>query len=159
MSEATEEFLDAYDEHRVVDQTGFYSDTASEYEHTARQIGLLNGSLLFIAAACGAAGAIWTEQAVWLGLVAAGLAAVAGAVTSWGDVVGFSANAELYRATETSLIHLRPTRPPDAGAASADDVASYVHAVEDVLTGEVRVWGETWAKAIEDAEGHPDDDD
>ena len=152
MSEEVDQFLAAYDEHRVLDQTDYYAQTSAEYERTAGRIGVINGTLLVLAAICGAAGVVWSDQSVWLGLTAAGLSAAAAATTSWADVIGFSANAELYRAAETSLVHLRPTRP--AGRAATDDgVERYVHEVEDVLTSEVHMWGETWAKEAAEIEG------
>ena len=151
------EFLDAYDRHRVVDQTEYYGRTAAEYEHTERLIGLINAALLFVAGICGVLGVVFREESRWFGLTAAVLAALAAASISWSDVIGFSANAELYRAAEASLERLRQTKPDETDT-GAGDVEGYVGNVEDVLTGEVQTWGERWAREIERVEGGADND-
>jgi hypothetical protein len=79
-----------------------------------------------------------------LGIVAAGLAALGAAITSWAEVIGFSVNARLYRAARNSLGRLWPGRP-EAAEASPELVGRYVADVEAVLLGEVRSWGQTWS--------------
>lgn len=148
MSESRAAFLEAYDENRVKDQQHFYKVRTAEYEKSAKQIGWVNVVLLALAGLCGAAGAVWSDQATWLGLTAVALSAIAAATASWGDVVGFSTNAELYKAAQASLAHLRAQEPKQD--ADDDQVGSYVRDVEDVLLGEVRTWGERWGKKAEE---------
>ncbi len=148
MSEARAQFLKAYDEKRVKDQQRFYELRTKEYERSARQVGVVNGTFLFLAAVCGAAGAVFIDQSTWLGLTAAGLSGAAAATTSWGDVIGFSANAQLYKAASASLANLRPGRPRDAANAKDAEVETYLGHVEDVLMGEVRTWGERSGKEL-----------
>jgi hypothetical protein len=143
-------FLDAYDEHRVTNQEEWYRARTDEYETSANQIGWANELCLFAAAACGAAAALLPEYALWLGAVAAGLAAVGAALTSWADVIGFAMNAELYSAARAGLSRLRPNRP--RADASPADVEEYIGNVEDILLGEVRSWSQKWGAAAEDIE-------
>ncbi|MGI9646491.1 MAG: SLATT domain-containing protein [Ilumatobacteraceae bacterium] len=150
------EFLGAYDKHRVDHQETYYGRTAAEYERTERLIGLSNAVLLFLAGICGALGVVFREESRWFGLTAAVLSAIAAAAISWSDVIGFSANAELYRAAESSLRRLRPSQP-DSTTTVAGDVAGYVDNVEEVLTGEVQTWGERWARDAIRIEGDADD--
>jgi hypothetical protein len=142
------EFLDAYDESRVNDQIGFYEKRTEEYETAAKQISWANMCCMFSAAACGIFAAAWTDHAVWLGVVAAGLAAIGVALSTWGEVVGFAANAELYRAARAGLGRLRPTRPDHDD--SPAEIRSYIVNVEEILLGEVRTWSERWGAVAED---------
>jgi len=145
MSDALAEFLEAYDEHRVKDQSGFYAKRTEEYVASARQIAAVSEIFLFLAALCGTFGAFLSGYNLWLGLLAAGLSAGAAAVASWGDIIGFSANAELYGAASAGLARLRPRRP-DASSPSVEEIGDYLVAVEDILMGEVRTWGEKWGR-------------
>jgi hypothetical protein len=147
---AVRQFLDAYDAHRVGDQQAFYEGRVREYDRSASQISWTSEVLLFLAAVCGVMGAAWSDQAVWLGVVAVGIAAAAGAVGSWAEVVGFSANADMYRAARAGLGHLHPMRP-DPSTATPEQVARYRTNVEEILLGEVRTWSQKWGQPAEDA--------
>jgi hypothetical protein len=137
-------FLEAYDAHRVEDQRGFYEKRSDEYARSALQTSSVSEVLLLLAAVCGVVAAFWNDQAVWLGVLAAAFAAFAAAVASWAEVVGFSANAELYKAASAGLAQVRPRRP-DPPVASAESVRTYFDQVEDILLGEVRTWSQKWA--------------
>ncbi len=143
MSADYEEFLRAYDTHRVTDQIGYYTRRTDEYRRTASRISWTSTSLLALASAAGTIG-VWAEEPLIFGLIAAGLSALAAAVTSWGDVVGFSANAEMFAVARGGLAHVRPKRP-DPVAATDETVGRYVNDVEDVLTREVSTWSDTWS--------------
>jgi len=145
MSDRHVDFLKAYDRYRVEDQIAFYERRVDEYARSAKQAGRLTSLLVALAAACGAIGAIYTEQNRWLGLVAAGLSAVAAAVSAWSDTIGFDANAELYRAALGGLRRLRPKRPVVDDATDVD-IERYVTQVEGILLGEVRSWAERWTE-------------
>lgn len=161
MSDERTQFLAAYDRHRVTDQAGWYERRAEEYERSARQIGWLNETLLFVAGACGAIAVAWPDHAVWLGVVAAASSALAGVAISWANTVGFAANAELFQSARAGLAHVRPTRPlppdpvaggDDSGTGPSDEaVADYMERVEEILLGEVRTWAERWGTKAEDS--------
>jgi hypothetical protein len=145
VSQDLSSFLDAYDVHRVGDQQHFYEERVREYDRSASQTSWVSEMLLFVAAVCGIAAATWSDQALWLGVTAAGLAAIAGAIGSWAEVVGFSANAGMYRAALSGLGIIRPSRP-DPSTASPEEVAAYRNDVEEILLGEVRTWSQRWGK-------------
>jgi len=146
MSSERAEFLRAYDAHRVRDQIDYYEKRIDEYGKSATQLSRLNTFFLAAAAACGAIGAVYTDQNQWLGLAAAGLSAVAAAFASWGDVVGFSANSELYQAALGGLRRLRPRRPDEASPPADEEIEQYVVDVEAILLGEIRSWAEKWSQ-------------
>ena len=138
-----EQFLDAYNVNRVDDQIRFYENRTREYTRSARQTGWTSEFVLVAATVCGVLAAMLSDQAVWFGVIGAGLAAVAAAITSWSDVVGFEANAEMYRAARGGLGRLRP-HCPTGDEIDADAVDEYVTNVEEILLGEVRTWSQKW---------------
>lgn len=144
--ETLEQFTDAYDTHRVLEQMEFYRRRSAEYERADSQAGGIAEILLFVAGICGVVAAAWSEGALWMGVTAATLAAAATVVGSWAELVGFSKNAELYGAAEASLALMRPKRP-DGPDLTEERVGTYLRAVEEVLLGEVRTWGEQWKDA------------
>ncbi len=144
MSQERSAFLDAYDKYRVNDQIRYYDRRITEYLRSARQVGWVNTVLLGLAAASGTIGA-WVGEGRIYGLIAAGLSALAAAVTSWDEVIGFSTNAEMFRAGRGGLAHARPTRPRDPVTATDEQVRAYVTDVEEVLMREVRTWASTWS--------------
>jgi len=147
--ETLEQFTDAYDTHRVLEQMEFYRRRSAEYERADSQAGGIAEILLFIAGICGVVAAAWSEGALWMGVTAATLAAAATVVGSWAELVGFSKNAELYGAAEASLALMRPKRPKSADGPdlTQERVGTYLRGVEEVLLGEVRTWGEQWKAA------------
>lgn len=145
MSGSFEDFLDVYDEHRVQDQLRFYKDRMEEYERAVRQTSWVNEGLLLAAGLCGVGATVWTGNARWFGLAGAGLGGLAGLVLAWSAVIGFAANSELYRAARAGLTNLRAGRP-DGDEVTAEQVATYVTGVEEILLGEVRSWAEKWGK-------------
>ena len=149
MSAVNEQFLAAYDAQRLSDQRDYYDRRAKEYRRSARQLNTVNVSLLALASICGVAGATWSDLAVEFGLAAAGLSAVAAAVTAWADVIGFAPNAELYEATSGSLFNLSAQQPRNRSAATDEEVAVYVRTIEGQLMGEVRAWRERWGEQAE----------
>ena len=123
-SERTD-FLRAYDTHRVRDQIEYYRGRIDEYGRSATQLSRLNTLFLAAAAVCGGIGAIYTDQNQWLGLLAAGLSAVAAALGG--------------------LRRLRPRRPDEATPPSDQEIEQYMIDVEAILLGEIRSWAEKWS--------------
>jgi hypothetical protein len=152
--EAVTQFLRAYDEHRVVDQTTWYRKTATEYERSSRQIAWVSEVAILGASICGILTMVWPDSAAWLGITAAALAALSAAVMSWADVVGFTTNADLYRDAYNALGRLRPNRP--SRGATKEQVAEYVDAAEDVMRNEVKSWTAEWRMVDEDADEDTD---
>lgn len=143
--EPLEQFLEAYDVHRIKDQEQFYADRVKEYVAADRQAGGLAALLLFSAGVSGVVAAAWPAYALWLGVVAAAFAATATVIGSWADLVGFSKNAQMFRAAEDRLAFARPDRPIESEADS-NQVRAYVTRMEDILLGEVRAWGKEWGE-------------
>lgn len=147
--EALEQFLAAYDVHRIKDQEQYYADRVKAYVKADRQAGGLAALLLFLAGVAGVIASAWPTYALWLGVAAAAFAATATVVGGWADLIGFSKNAQLFRAAEDRLAFARPDRPTESGA-EANQARAYIARMEDVLLGEVRAWGKEW--------GHPEND-
>ena len=147
--EALNEFLEAYDVHRVKDQERFYDNRTNEYLAAGRQAGALAEVMLFLAGVSGVVAATWSDYALWLGVLAAAFAATAIVVTSWSELIGFSKNAEMFRSTGDRLANARPDRP--LGSEVGDTEARlYIARMEGILLTEVRSWGKEW--------GHPEGD-
>ena len=144
--QALNEFLDAYDVHRIKDQEQYYSNRMKEYVAADRQAGTLAEGLLFLAGVCGAVAAVWPDYTLWLGVLATAFAATATVVGGWAELVGFSKNAEMFRAAGDRLAIARPDRP--MGPVVDDTEArAYVSRMEDILLTEVRSWGKEWGHA------------
>jgi len=145
---ALNEFLDAYDTYRVKDQLNYYSDREKEYAKADAQAGGLTEVLLFLAGVSGVVAVTWPQYALWLGVVAATLAAMATVIGGWAELIGFSKNAQMFRATEDRLARERPDRPSES-AVRDDEARAYLEMMEDILLSEVLAWGKEWKKADE----------
>ena len=148
--EALNEFLEAYDVHRIKDQELYYENRMNDYLAAGRQAGGLAEIMLFLAGVSGVVAAAWPDYALWLGVLAAAFAATATVVTAWSELIGFSKNAQLFRASGDRLANARPDRPMGSDVANAQ-ARSYVTRMEGILLTEVRSWGKEWGHA----EGDP----
>lgn len=164
MSEqAVGEFLNAYDKHRVGDQIEWYRKTGLEYERSSRQIAWVSELAILGATVCGILTMIWSDASASLGITAAALGALSAAVTSWGDVIGFTTNADLYRDANAALERLHPERP-ERGA-TPEQIKWYVDQAENIMRSEVGSWTDEWrmvdqaARADEDASPDEPDDE
>lgn len=144
--DALSEFLDAYDDYRIKDQELYYAKRLKEYVAADRQAGSLVEVLLFLAGVSGVVAAAWPTYALWLGVLAASLAAIATVVGGWAELIGFSKNAHLFRATADSLAFARPKRP-EGSETQQTDASVYLTRMEDILLGEVHSWGKEWGQA------------
>jgi hypothetical protein len=144
--EALNEFLDAYDVHRIKDQERYYDNLTHDYIAAGRQAGALAEIMLFLAGVSGVVAATWPEYALWLGVLATAFAATATVVTGWSELIGFSKNAQLFRAAGDRLANARPDRP--MGSEIGDTEARlYIARMEGILLTEVRSWGKEWGHA------------
>lgn len=144
--EALSEFLDAYDVHRIKDQESYYEGRMNEYVVAGRQAGAVAETLLFLAGVSGVIAASWPDYALWLGVIAAALAATATVVAGWSELIGFSKNAQLFRAAADRLALARPDRPMGSEV-SDSEAEAYLSRMEGILLTEVRSWGKEWGHA------------
>jgi hypothetical protein len=147
--EALNEFLEAYDVHRIKDQERYYDNRMNDYLVAGRQAGALAEVMLFLAGVSGVVAATWPEYALWLGVLAAAFAATATVVTGWSELIGFSKNAQLFRAAGDRLANARPDRPMESEVGNAE-ARLYITRMEGILLTEVRSWGKEWGHADAD---------
>ena len=143
---ALNEFLAAYDHHRIKDQEHYYANLVKEYVAADRQAGGVAEALLFLAGVCGVLAAAWPTYALWLGVAAAAFAATATVVAGWAELIGFSKNANMFRTAGDRLANERPDRPMGSRVDSCE-AQVYVARMEDILLSEVRSWGKEWGHA------------
>ncbi|HEV7899112.1 MAG TPA: SLATT domain-containing protein [Planosporangium sp.] len=140
MSDRAAQFRALYKELRIADQLKFYDDRSKEYEAAHRQAIAVRNTLLVLAAVAGAAGqfATGTGRAA-CGVVAAVLAALAGAVTAFESLIGFPQLHKLYSDAALNLAAVEI----DWDAGSTDgDVADEVERVERIFRSENGQWGQ-----------------
>ena len=144
--DAINEFLEAYDVHRIKDQEQYYDNRMNDYLAADRQAGTFAEAMLFLAGLSGIVAATWPDYALWLGVLAAAFAATATVVTGWSELIGFSKNAQMFRAASDRLANARPDRPVGV---DVDDIEAraYVTRMEGILLTEVRSWGKEWGHA------------
>ena len=144
--DALNEFLEAYDVHRIKDQEQFYDNRMHDYLAADRQAGTFAGVMLFLAGVSGIVAATWPDYALWLGVLAAAFAATATVVTGWSELIGFSKNAQMFRAAGDRLANARPDRPIGVDVDDTE-ARAYVTRMEGILLTEVRSWGKEWGHA------------
>jgi hypothetical protein len=144
--EALSEFLNAYDVHRIKDQETYYEKRMNEYVVADRQAGAVAETMLFLAGVSGIIAAAWPEYALWLGVIATAFAATATVVAGWSELIGFSKNAQMFRAASDRLALARPDRPMGSEVGNPQAQA-YIARMEGILLTEVRSWGKEWGHA------------
>ena len=103
MSPRDAQFRALYAEQRLGAQRAFYLARSEEYRRAHDQAIVLRTLLLVLAAAAGVAGQFWTSQTALLGVAAALLAALAGALTGYEALMGFEQVGKLYADAELSV--------------------------------------------------------
>jgi len=145
------EFHALYRELRIHDQKTFYERRRDEYRGAHRQAIVVRNALLFAAALAGLGSqfADGTLRSV-IAIVAAALAALAGAVTAFSALVGFSWLDKLYDDAGHNLaeaeIDWRALDPHG-------DVEGGLERVEEIFRKETGQWGQLAVQA----ESAPDD--
>ena len=127
-----------YRRHRIADQLdGFYRPAAAEYRAARRQVVLLNGVLLMLAAVSGVlAGADVDPDGLW-SVLAIAFPAVATALAAYDGVYAFDRVGRLYQDAIDSLDNLEPPEGADP-----DALRTYVEAAEAIMRREQGQWGQ-----------------
>lgn len=151
MSDRTAQFHSLYRELRIADQIKWYHDRRVEYERAHEQALVVRNSLLMLSALAGLSGfSVGTGRAI-AGVAAALFAALAGAVTAFETLIGFSKLVKLYADAEFNLaeaeIDWEATGP-------TGDLATQLDRVEDVSRAERSQWGQL---AVEKTDEPPPD--
>lgn len=138
MAERAEQAAALYRRHRIAEQLdGFYRPAAAEYRAARRQVVILNGVLLMLAAVCGVlAGAGLDPGELW-SVLAIAFPAVATAVAAYDGVFAFDRVGRLYQDAIDSLENLEPPETTEA-----EDLRTYVEAAEAIMRREQGQWGQ-----------------
>jgi hypothetical protein len=134
-----DQFRALYRELRIADQRRFYERRAAEYRLAHRQAVRVRNTLLGLGALSGVLVQVTsgTGRSV-AGIVAAVLAALAGAVTAFEALIGFGPLAKLYDDTAVNLA----IAEIDWDGAPPEDAADQLARVEEVFRVEGGQWGQ-----------------
>jgi len=140
MSDRTAQFRALYRDLRITDQLNWYTARSTEYARAHRQAILVRNVLLILAAAAGAGGqfASGTSRS-GLGVAAALLGALAGAVTAFEALIGFPQLEKLYADAAFNM-----ARAGIEWDVAADDgnLAGDIETVEQIMRTENGQWGQ-----------------
>lgn len=140
MSDRVAQFRAFYSELRITKQRSYYEDRHQEYEAAHRQAILARNSFLFLAVLAGVAGQFLSETGrAGLGVVAALMAALAGAVTAYEALIGFASLAKLYG---DAALNLTEAEIDWEAGKSETDVTTAVDRVEQIFRSENGQWGQ-----------------
>jgi hypothetical protein len=149
MSDHDREFLSFYNQERVDDQIAYYRNAAQRHGEADERLIWMTGVLMFVAAAVSAAVGFASDALpfpdVWkvLAVVVPGVSA---AVAATRALYEHESNRARYENTRRDLVRLSGTAAPAPSLADAEyqeALASYVEAVEELLTREHRQWVQT----------------
>jgi hypothetical protein len=136
----TDQFRGLYRDLRMADQEGFYNRRAGEYEEAHRQAIGVRNTLLGLAAAVGVASQFATGTGrAGLGVAAAILAALAGAVAAFEALIGFPQLRKLYN---DAALNLAAAGIDWDAAPSGTDLQPEVERVEKIFRTENGQWGQ-----------------
>ncbi|NUR82452.1 MAG: SLATT domain-containing protein [Nonomuraea sp.] len=144
----TAQFLALYRELRISEQRAFYELRSRESQAAHEQTVTLRNVLLVLSALAGVAGQLvsGTGRAV-CGVVAAVLAALAGAVTAYEALMRFSQLHKLYGDAALSLAEAEIDWDADTG-----DLKDRMARVEQVFLSERGQWGQLQLQESEEGE-------
>jgi hypothetical protein len=158
MTDRDAEFRAFYKELRIIDQRRFYDDRRREYEQAHRQAIAVRNTLLALAALAGVAGQFAAGPGRALsGVVAAVLAALAGAVTAFEALIGFAPLTKLY---DDAALNLAEAEIDWDSADPDSDLVADVERVEQIFHTENGQWGQLVRQGtsrgapVADADGH-----
>ena len=133
-----EQLLDAYRQHRVEDQVGYYERRSGAYERARRLSVLITALLLVLAALFGALGAAdANRRAVWA-FTAAAFAALGTALTTFESAFGFERLSRQFGETGAAVALRNAQGPKD----DKGGVPGFVEDVEGILRSEVDRWSQ-----------------
>jgi SMODS and SLOG-associating 2TM effector domain 1 len=140
MSDRTAQFRALYRELRIVDQLRFYNARREEYGAASRQAIWVRNSLLFLSALAGVLGQLPTGTGrAASGVIAALLAALAGAVTAFETLIGFTRLHKLYG---DAALSLETAQDDWDTAATNGDTSGEIDRVEQIFRAENGQWGQ-----------------
>ncbi len=151
MSDRAAQFHALYRHLRIDDQRGFYESRGKEYADAHRQAIVLRNVLLLLSSGAGIAGQLFAGTGrAGLSVIAAVLAALAGAVTAFETLIGFPKLRQLYEEVALNLSAAKI----DWDAAKPDgDMTAEVERVEKIFRTENGQWGQLVAEGA--AKGTP----
>ena len=133
-----EQLLDAYRQHRVEDQVGYYERRSGDYERARRLSVTITAALLVLAALFGALGAAdANRRAVWA-FTAAAFAALGTALTTFESAFGFERLSRQFGETGAAVALRNVQGPKD----DKGGVPGFVEDVEGILRSEVDRWSQ-----------------
>ncbi len=133
-----DQLLDAYRQHRVEDQVGYYERRSGAYERARRLSVLITALLLVLAAFFGALGAAdANRRAVWA-FTAAAFAALGTALTTFESAFGFERLSRQFGETGAAVALRNAHGPKD----DKGGVPGFVEEVEGILRSEVDRWSQ-----------------
>jgi len=135
--------LAAYRLNRVQEQIAYYEARSAQYERARRSAVNLAAGLLVLAALFGALATADADRRSMWAFIAAVVAALATAITSYEAAFGFERLSREYGGTRAAL-EMAEVRAPRAGALAGDDgdalLSRHVAEVEGLLLAEVDRW-------------------
>lgn len=140
MTDRATEFHRLYGELRIRDQKTYYSERREEYKGAHRQAILTRNTLLYAAALTGLGAQVpeGTLRSV-IAVVGAVFAALAGVVSAFSTLIGFSWLNKLYTDAERNL---EEAEIDWEAAGPNGDVAAELEKVESVFRKETGQWGQ-----------------
>jgi hypothetical protein len=140
MSAQAAQFRALYNDLRIADQREYYERRSKEYADAHRQAILVRNTLLLLAALAGVGGQFVSGTGrAGLSVVAAVLAALAGAVTAFEALIAFPQLSKLY---EDAALNLASAEIDWRTADADGDVAASVEQVEKIFQTENGQWGQ-----------------
>jgi SMODS and SLOG-associating 2TM effector domain 1 len=143
MSDRAAQFHALYRELRIADQRSYYKERRQEYQFAHEQAVSVRNVLLVLSALAGVIGtaANGTGRAL-AGVVAAVLASLAGAVTAFEGLVGFSQLQKLYADAEDNLAEAEIDWDAAGPRGDIETIETLVDRVEGIFRTENGQWGQ-----------------
>jgi SMODS and SLOG-associating 2TM effector domain 1 len=149
------QYVAAYRRYRLDDQRAYYGARSRSYERARRMVITMSAVLMVFAACFGALGAADADRRALWAFLAAGVAALGTAFTSFEAAFALERSARLYDQAERGLALVAAETPP--AAALADDGAEalidvYTTRVERIIDDESDTWSH-YTRATDSAGG------
>jgi hypothetical protein len=144
LTDRAAQFHALYQDLRITDQQNYYESRASEYQAAHRQAIAVRNTLLILAALAGVGGQVASGTGrAGLGVLAAVLAALAGAVAAFEALIGFPQLSKLYN---DAALNLADASIDWDCAGPDDDLPGALERVEKIFRSENGQWGQLVAK-------------
>jgi hypothetical protein len=149
------QFLAAYRRHRLDDQSVYYAARARMFEQARRAVITVSALMMVMAALFGAIGAAYADRRAFWAFLAASVAALGTALTSFEAAFGLERYSRLYGESHRALMIAAVDEPRGAELAADGDarVSAHVHRVERILGDEVDTWSQYTQQPAEPPDG------